>query len=290
MPARWLVLTVRVPSEELTEELAGGLVALGGTAVMEEDDRLTTYLPAPADVDGFRTAARDRLSAIVGGEPDVCWRWQDHEDWSRRWRQGLEPRRVGRRIVVTQPWNPVDPEPDDVVVVVDPATAFGTGEHATTRGALRLMEPVIAGGERVLDVGTGSGILAIAAVGLGAAGVVAAEADGNAIGNARENLDRNAVSDRVELVNDGVDSTYLAAVRGTGFDLIVANVLSGVLVPLLPAFREALAEAGRLVLSGILTTEAADVMASAGVAGLALEAEDHDGDWWSGRFRRRPAG
>jgi ribosomal protein L11 methyltransferase len=210
--------------------------------------------------------------------PELEWRWQADEDWTRRWREGLAPRRVGERLTVTQPWNEAE---GDIVVVIDPATAFGTGEHATTRGALRLMETVLAGGERVLDVGTGSGILAIAAAGLGADAVLAVESDPDAMGNAAENVARSPRADRIELVNAEVDETYLSRQCCAGFDLIVANVLSGVLIPLLPAFARALTPRGRVVLGGILEGEAEAVVDAAMAAGLALAAEDREEGWWT---------
>jgi ribosomal protein L11 methyltransferase len=291
MPDRWLVLSVRVPSEELTEELAEGLVALGGSAVQEDAGRLSTYLDPPDDPTGFVAAAGARLRALVGSEPELTWHWQADEDWSRRWREGLAPRRVGRRLVVAQPWNEADARElvadmdAPLLLVIDPATAFGTGEHATTRGALRLMETVLTGGERVLDVGTGSGILALAAAGLGARGALAVESDPDSMSNARENVDRSPWADRVELVNDEVDAPYLARHRQDGFDLIVANVLSSVLVPLLPAFAEALAPGGRVILGGILDTEAPRVVGAASAAGLGLDAEDREEGWWTALFR-----
>lgn len=286
MPDRWLVLTVRVPSDELTGELAEGLVALGGGAVEENGDSLTTYLAPPPDPDAFVAEAADRLRALAGVDPELRWGWQADEDWSRRWREGLAPRHVGRRLIVTQPWNPVDREAagDAIILVIDPATAFGTGEHATTRGALRLMEAVMGGGERVLDVGTGSGILALAAAGLGAAAVLAVESDPDAMSNARENLDRSGCAEWIALVNAEVDAEYLARERGDGFDLIVANVLSGVLIPLLPAFDGALKAGGSVVLGGILETEASAVMDAASAAGLTLAGEDREEGWWTGRF------
>lgn len=280
-PERWMVLTVRVPSEELADELTEGLVALGGSAVEEEMDLLTTYIPEPPDPDAFLREAATRLASLAGAEPEMLWRWQADEDWSRRWKEGLAPRRVGTRTVVTQPWNPVAASDGRFVIVIQPATAFGTGEHATTRGALELLERAIAGGERVLDVGTGSGILAIAAARLGADAVVAVDSDPDAIDNCRENLDRNGVADTVALERAAVDQAFLAADKA-GFDVIVANVLSGVLVPLLPAFAAALRPRGRLILAGILDREAAGVNAAATAAGLALAEERVEGEWWTG--------
>lgn len=284
-PERWLVLTVRAPSDELRDELAEGLVALGGAAVEEDVDLLTTYVPEPADPEAFVAGAADRLAALMGTEPEILWRWQADEDWSVRWKEGLGPRAVGSRITVTQPWNPVEERDDQIVIVIDPATAFGTGEHATTRGALRLLEAEVAGGERVLDVGAGSGILSIAAARLGATEVLAAEYDEDAMDTARENLERNGVADRIELVHATVDARYLAGVGGDGFDLLVANVLSGILMPLLPSFATALKPDGRIILGGILDTEAAEVTACAAAAGLSLVGFDREGEWWAGLFR-----
>ncbi len=284
-PSRWLVLTVRVPSAELRDELAEGLFALGGSAVEEDVDLLTTYVAEPADPEGFVSAAAERLAEIAGSEPELLWRLQDDEDWSVTWKEGLAPRKVGLRLTVTQPWNPVEEESDDIVIVIDPSSAFGTGEHATTRGALRLMEEELTGGERVLDVGTGSGILAIAAVRLGAASVLAAESDDGSMETARENLDRNGVADAIELVHSVVDADYVAAHRGSGFDLVVANVLSGILIPLLSALAEAITADGRVILGGILDTEADGVVEAARAAGLSLVRADREGEWWTGLFR-----
>lgn len=285
-PDRWLVLTVRVPSEELGEELAEGLIALGGTAVEQEVDLLTSYFPEPDDPEAFLRDAADRLDERVGGAAEVIWRWQDDEDWSARWKEGLEPRRVGPRVVVTQPWNAVEAGPEDLVIAIEPASAFGTGEHATTRGALRLLQRAVRGGERVLDVGAGSGILSIAAVRLGADRAVAVESDAGAMATAAANLARNGVRDVVDLRNAVVDAAYLEADRGGGFDLIVANVLSGVLVPLLRPMAAALRPGGRVILGGILASEVEDVTAAAVAARLVLEAEDREEEWWTGLLRR----
>lgn len=287
-PDRWLVLTVRVPSDELRDELAEGLVALGGSAVEEEGRELTTYIPEPTDPEEFVAGAARRLSAIAGTAAEVRWRWQADEDWSVRWKEGLGPRSVGSRIVVTQPWNPVEDAEGRIVIVIEPATAFGTGEHPTTRGALRLLQEELSGGERVLDVGAGSGILAIAAARMGAAEVVAVEADEDALETARENLERNGVADRVRLVHRRVDPDYFAAVREAGFDLVVANVLSSILVPLLPAFAAAIKDQGGIILGGILDTEAGEVTDYAVAAGLDLVRPDREGEWWTGLFRREP--
>ena len=263
------------------EELAGGLLSLGGTAVEEDADLLTTYVAEPEDPEMFLDHATTTLDQLAGAAVDTLWRWQDDEDWSRQWQDGLAPRRVGRRFVVTQPWNRIEPQSDDVVIVINPATAFGTGEHATTRGALRLLEDVVDGGERVLDIGAGSGILAIAALRLGAASVLAVESDPGAMETARENLEANGAT-AIELVNAHVDPAYLNERGADRFDLITANVLSGILVPLLEPMAAALKPQGNLILGGILQDEADQVLKRAETAGLRLEREDREDEWWTG--------
>jgi ribosomal protein L11 methyltransferase len=159
--------------------------------------------------------------------------------------------------------------------------AFGTGEHASTRGVLRLLERRIQPRARVLDVGTGSAILAIAAALLDAAHVHGVDSDDDALLNAAENLTANGVAERVTLERAHVDAEYLRQRRGQ-YDLVVANVLSGVLRPLLPALRETLRYGGALILGGILTSEAAAMITAANQAGLRLETDDREDGWWSG--------
>jgi ribosomal protein L11 methyltransferase len=286
-PDRWLVLTVESPSEEITPILAEGLVASGGTAVEEHGAALRTYIAhAGADVEGFIQRVEATLGRLVAAPVAVRWEWRDDEDWTERWKRGIEARRVGERLIVTPSWIQPDRRAGDIVLVVDPEMAFGTGEHATTRAALRLLERTVTAGAVVLDVGTGSGILGIAAARLGAAHVDAAECDPEALPYAAANAERNGVGDRIHLALALVDRRYLADRRGR-YDLILANVLSGVLRPLLPDLAAALRKSGALVLGGILNDES-DVMRSAAAdVGLAVVAEDREDEWWTALMRPR---
>jgi ribosomal protein L11 methyltransferase len=164
--------------------------------------------------------------------------------------------------------------------------AFGTGEHATTRGALRFIESCVQPGDRVLDVGTGSAILAIGAAMCGAADVLAVEYDADAIVNAHDNIDRNGVADVVKLDTAMVDDAYLQR-RGAGaFDVIAANVLSSVLLPLLPSFHRALRPSGHLILGGILEADADEMIDAAERADFTLRSEDLEEEWWGGLLQR----
>lgn len=289
-PARWLVLSVRIPSAEVLPWVAEALVECGGSAVEEHGDQLRTYL-APSE-DPAATAARLQcgLRAALPGVTglDVSWEWRDNEDWALTWKRGLRPRRLTPRLVVKPTWAEFAATPGDVVIDIDPQMAFGTGEHATTRGCLRLLDAVLAPGDRVLDVGSGSAILAIAAARLGAAHVWAVESDADANLNARENIAQNGVEPVVTLAEATADATWLAAQQP--FDLILANILSGVIRPLLPAFASALRPTGRLIVSGILQTEHEQVVRAAAAAGFQLERVDAEDEWWSALLTLSPGG
>lgn len=278
---RWLLITVEVPSDA-REALSEGLFALGGSAVEERGAALSTYISPPADVRAWLEHARATLSELTGVDSlKIDWRWRAGEDWSETWKKGLRPRRVGRRFVVTPSWAKPEITRDDLVIVVDPEMAFGTGEHATTRAALRFLEQIVKKDDRVLDVGTGSGILAIGAALLGATDVRGVDNDPDAILNARDNIVRNGVETVVQLEERMVDEEYLEVAGAASFDIIVANVLSGVLGPLLGPFASLLRPGGHLILGGILEEEADDMLDACVAAGFQVIAEDLEAEWWA---------
>jgi ribosomal protein L11 methyltransferase len=168
-------------------------------------------------------------------------------------------------------------------VVIEPEMAFGTGEHETTRGVVRLLPALVAAGDRVADLGAGSAVLAIAAAKLGAGHVAAIEIDHDAIANAQENVVRNAVSDRVTVI-EGDASVLLPLVAPVRVAL--ANILSSVLLELLPAIRDALTADGEAILSGILLDERETMLAALDRGGWRVVAEDVEGAWWTARIAR----
>lgn len=298
VPTRWLVLTVRLAGGVDPGLVLDRLMALGATAVEEREGEFVTYFPPPGDPEARVAEIRARLDAVSGGpgavggneSVQVGWGWQPHEEWSETWWRGLAPRRIGRRLLVAPTWMEPDPGLDDLVIRIDPGMAFGTAEHATTRGCLRLVEEIVEAGDRVVDVGAGTGILSIAAALLGAEKVIAADSDEFACEAARENAEANGVGDRIRIVQEPVDGSVLASLGPA--DGVMANIQSGVLLTLLEGARRALRPGGWLVLGGILGSERDEIVGRAGREGLALEAEicDADGvagdeEWWSGRFR-----
>lgn len=284
---RWLVLGVPVAGRDPAEGrvLTATLLALGGAAVQEVDGRLRTHVPEPPEPAEFLREARHRLDrAVEGAGEELAWDWEADRDWAGRWRRSLEPRRVGRRLVVA----PEDAEPgpadDDLVLRIDPGMAFGTGEHGTTRGMLRLLEEAVAPGDRVLDVGTGSGILALAAVRLGAERVVALDVDEDALAVARRNLERNGVAGAVHLLAAKASPELLALLEPLRFDVTAANILAPALRPLLDPFRRLASADGELLLGGILEEEAGRMREAAAEAGWEVREEDRDDGWWTVRL------
>jgi ribosomal protein L11 methyltransferase len=287
---RWLELGVRITGSPDHEGLvAEALLELGGRAVEERDGWLYTHVEDPEDPEAFEERARMLLAAGTGAA-DLQLRvaWRDHVDWSEAWKRGLEPRRITDRLVVTPSWHAFDAEPGDLVIVLDPGMAFGTAEHGTTRGCLRLLDRAVVPGTRIADIGAGSGILSIAAAALGAAQVVAVEGDPLAVEALEENVRRNGALDRVQWREQWADAGLLQTLGP--LDGIVANIESGVLGPLLPGFAATLEDSGWLILSGILGEEWDEMEASAGACGFATVDVDRDGIWRSGWFLRRTRG
>lgn len=261
------------------------MISLGATGVEERDGGFVTYLRPPEDPESRVAEIRDLLRAEVEGSAtvEVDWSWQPHEEWAETWRRGLAPRRVGRRFLISPSWLDPEPGPGNLLVRIDPGMAFGTAEHETTRGCLELLEDGVREGDRIVDVGAGTGILSVAAALLGAEEIVAAECDEFAVEAARENVEVNRVADRIRIVRRTVDS---AALRSMGpVDGIVANIRSRVLEALLPGARAALRPGGWLILGGVLSEEREALLARAREVGLEPEEEILDGEWWSGRFR-----
>lgn len=287
-PDRWLELRVRssvLPPEVLVE----GLLGLGGRAVWEEDGWHVTHLPdsvVPAGPVDPRAFLEQAFPDQVSGTLEVETRWQAQEDWAEFWKQGLGARRISPRLVVSPTWVETVPEGDEAVLFLDPGMAFGTAEHGTTRGCLRLLDGIVDPGDRILDVGSGSGILGIAAALLGASEVLGLELDDWAVDAARENVERNGTEDRVTIRRVEVTPGILDAVGR--WDGVVSNMETGRLRPLLAGLVGAAAPGGWIVLSGILGHEFDGIRDEMLELGVAFDRVDADGEWRSGLFHRTP--
>ena len=248
------------------------LVAATGHAVEERADGTLTGFAAD------RAAAEATMRAAVTMFADrvtVSLREVEPVDWSVRWRDGIGIRHVGRLVLVPS-WLPIPAVSS--YVVIDPEMAFGSGEHGSTRGALALLERLLHSGDFVLDLGSGSGILAIAAVRLGARGAIGIEIDPEANPVAERNAERNAVSEQVRFLEG--DAQELAPLAGPA-DIVVSNILRGPNIQLLPAIRAALRPGGQAIFAGMETPEAELFRPELEKAGFLPGAEVVDDGWWS---------
>jgi ribosomal protein L11 methyltransferase len=261
---------VRVEQCADRDAVMSALFAAGSQGVHEDGDALVTHFPPEFDTASVVTTVHHADPAAIVTITDV-----PAVDWSE-WRASVDAHRVGR-LVVTPPWRADEFDPA-TTIVIDPAMAFGTGEHPTTRGMLRLMQRSVRAGDSVADLGAGSAVLSIAAAKLGATRIAAIEIDDGAEGSAIENIRMNGAESAIRyLVGDAtVLLALVAPVR-----VILANIVSSVLMELLPHMTGSLAADGVALLSGILVEERDLMIRAIDRAGLRVESEDVEGDWLS---------
>jgi ribosomal protein L11 methyltransferase len=287
-PARWLVVSVLPPLPGQEPLLVDALKRLGARAVERDGQRYAARFPPPERVTRLM---RDVEAAflIITGLPDagLSWHWQDHSAWAAAW-TAAQTERVGPRMVVARTDGPVPgATAGDLVIRLEPTTAFGTAEHPTTRACLRLLHRLVRPGDALADLGTGSGILAIAAALLGARRILALDADPLACDAARVNSALNGTGDRIRVRHRLVRPGRFR--RLGPFDGIVANLEAGTIVPLLPDLTAALRPGGWAAVSGVVEPEAVGVTEAARDAGLDLVERAVDEGWWTGHLRLRGA-
>jgi ribosomal protein L11 methyltransferase len=219
-------------------------------------------------------------------EDGLTLRTVQDQDWESAWKEFFKPLRIGRRLIVRPSWEEYSPRPEDQVIELDPGMAFGTGAHPTTQLCLETLEDVVKPGERVLDFGTGSGILAVAAALLGAAEVMGLDTDPVAADAADRNVTINHVRDRVRIQGGDLDVLR----PGDTFDGVVANILAGVILDYADRLAERCRPGGWLVASGIIDHRAGAVAAGLRAAGFTGIEARHRGEWVALLARRDPGG
>lgn len=248
---------------------------------MDEDTLVHAYFPAETtDRDAIETL-RARLAALTpewlgfdAGKRVLEIANVREEDWAENWKKYYKPFRVGKHIVVRPVWEAYEPQDGDKIISIDPGMAFGNGTHETTSMCLGLVEDYIKPGYEVLDVGTGSGILAIASVLMGAHSAVGIDLDPVAVRVANENIERNGLSDRVHVqVGDlvkGID---------TQADVVFANIIADAVIMLSRAIRAHMKPGGVFICSGIILEREQDVLDALAEAGFAVDRIEHRGEW-----------
>jgi ribosomal protein L11 methyltransferase len=291
-PSAYAELTVDV-GEEATEALTNFLWELGAIGVVEETvagspTRLRAFFPSTMDgqallarVDTYLGGLRDLGLAAgprAGLEPVV------DVDWAASWREHFRPVPVGRALLVAPPWE-IPAGSDRLILTIEPGRAFGTGHHGTTAGCLELLEALVVAERpaRAIDLGTGSGILAIAAARLGVADVLACDTDPDAVSSTVTNASRNGVSGAVRvLVADA------AALAADPAPLVLANLLAAAHHALASRYRQLVVDGGALVLGGLLDAQADAVTAALAAHGFRRETARSLEGWTSLALRHAP--
>lgn len=253
--------------------------------------RVTFYLERNEDAYGTVAAVRMAMSALKKDHPEyapLLLTMADvaDEDWENNWKQFYKPMEIGSRLLVVPEWEEAA-DPTRVKLVLNPGLTFGTGSHATTRLCLTALEEAVHGGETVLDLGCGSGILSIAALRLGAASAKAVDIDDKCLTVAYENAALNGIGkDRYTvLVGDVLSNGALRETLGGGYDVVVANIVADVIIGLAPIVRQFLKPGGLFLCSGIIDTRAGEVADALRQNGWEIETTRSGEGWYSYAYR-----
>ena len=258
---------------------------------MQGKSRITFYLQA--DEAGFAKLGEVRiaLQTLKEARTDcgtllMTLNNMQDADWENNWKQYYKPMEIGRRLLVIPQWEQDDPKVQAMMaarvpLILEPGLTFGTGSHATTRLCLTALEKTVQGGEKVLDLGCGSGILSIAALKLGAASALAVDIDDKCLGVAYENAAMNGIGRDIYTVKVGdvLSSENLRAEIGGGYDVVLANIVADVIIGLAPMVRSLLSETGVFLCSGIIDDRADEVAEKLRRAGLEIT-ETRSAEGW----------
>ena len=249
--------------------------------------RIRTFIPQETFDAASLDAIRNGIWHLgqLRGTGELSVETRNEEDWANAWKAHYTPVRVGTHVVVRPPWQEYDPEGDDVVVLLDPGMAFGTGTHPTTQIALRLLETLDIAGRTVFDVGTGSGIIAIAAAKLGASKADGVDIDAVSVRQAQVNIDLNVARPTVKIWQSAMEPTEKPLQT---YDIVVANIIARVLVEISDQIVGSVGEFGTLVLSGIIDSKEESVVERYRALGFD-QVERKQMEDWIGHIWRRSA-
>lgn len=318
---RWLEISVETPTEAV-ETVSWLLSEFETGGVVIEDPALFSENLFSKTLVSRNSGSSGRPAAFTSGRPVVKWylpvdenlqkrlvgikkalsrvesslvfstREVAEEDWANAWKAYYQVRRVGRRMVIKPAWKDYETRPGDIIIEMDPGMAFGTGDHPTTVMCLEVLESCIKGGEKVYDVGTGSGILAIASARLGAGEVVAVDRDPVALKSAAENIALNGAGSKIKLVEgDLLKNFYSPALKKRAANIqaqvVVANIIAEAIINLVPAAAGVLSGGGIFIASGIIEERACEVRQELEAAAFEIIKTKQQGGWVCYAARRR---
>lgn len=269
-------------SREASDALSEVLLRLSPSGVQVEDKNdlvvLTVYVPDTFPVEDIQNRVNTIINSLASEGLNVeldriTVSMVAEKDWVEAYKKQFRPIRIGK-LLIKPSWEEVEADPDEIVIELDPGLAFGTGMHPTTEGCLLFLQEYVSGGEVVLDYGTGSGILAIAAVKLGAQKAIAIDNDELAVVTASENAARNDVSDRIDFRTAG-----LSQIEPVQIDILVANLTAPLIIESLPVIVRKLEKAKLFIASGITIEQKDMVITALQENGFGIEKVHVKGDW-----------
>ncbi|MCF6187640.1 MAG: 50S ribosomal protein L11 methyltransferase [Desulfobulbaceae bacterium] len=283
---KWLKLSLQTPTR-LVESVSDMLGVLSGSGVeispeTESGSLISGFFPVENGADeteilgSVRQVLGELFQLYAEPIPEMRTEIIDDQDWATSWKRFFTPVEIVPGLIIKPSWEEYQAAGNEKIIEMDPGQAFGTGQHESTRMALSLLTTCLAVQpvERVLDVGTGTGILAMAAALFGADSVVAIDNDPEAVRVAGENVAANGLADKVS-----ISGTALADIQGP-FSCILANIVYDVLVEMAPQLKALLSPGGRVILAGILSGEQEEnIIQMYAKLGLQLQASEHDGEW-----------
>jgi ribosomal protein L11 methyltransferase len=266
--------------QNLKPDRYGEIIDLDTIPHVTSGAQVSAYYPETVFVPEILPTIKQRVSQLsnFGLNPapnEVSMTALSDEDWATAWKKYYHPVRVTRYLTIVPSWEDYQPaQSGELVLRLDPGRAFGTGTHPTTKLCLQALETVINGGEHLIDVGTGSGVLSIAAKSMGVGAVEAYDLDDVAVASAQTNLDLNPVAKDVK-----VAANDLLAGIDTQADIIVANILAEIIIPLVPQARQNLKRGGYFITSGIIDDKFQTVLTALTDAGFQIAQHTQMGDW-----------
>ena len=291
---KWIELTVDVPPEyaepmsEIFHRYGHGGVAIEQEAGYNPDEgesppvpdfvTVKTYLPVDNTTERRRNQIDIgvRLVAHLATISPLKEKYVEEEDWQNAWKEHFDPLRIGQHLVICPTWRTVETSESDILIHLDPGMAFGTGHHPTTRTCMEILERDTKPGDRILDVGCGSGILSVVAVKVGAASALGLEIDPVAARAGEENVRINGIGDKVQIVQGTLPSP-LAEARS--FDIVAANISAKVVTNLAQHLIDSVAIGGKLIAGGIIEPHVEDVTKALNAVGASIDETFIDGDW-----------
>ncbi|MCA1292974.1 50S ribosomal protein L11 methyltransferase [Paenibacillus sp. alder61] len=266
--------------------------------IPEGEAKISGYFPESVDIDEVIREVRERIEElrtydIDPGTPELAVREVSEDDWANNWKQYFKPLRVSDRLTIKPTWEVYEPaSPDERIIELDPGMAFGTGTHPTTSLCLRTLEGIIQDGDEVIDVGTGSGILAIGACRLGASRVLALDLDPVAVSSALENTRLNQLESRIQVVESDLLSVLKKGAEATvnvklPVRVVVANILAEIILLFIEDVYEALQPGGYYIASGIYKNKEQVVEEALTAAGFEIEQTAREEDWVAFVARKR---